>query len=311
VFELIRNAHNLRPEHHGCVLTIGNFDGVHRGHQSVLAGVQAKARELGVPSMAMTFEPLPREVLGGDALARITSWREKVKLLAAEGVDRVLVVRFSPKFASQSPQDFIQQWLVDSLGVRHLVVGDDFRFGHKASGDYELLQQAGEEHGFSVEPTHTYRCGDDRVSSTRIRNCLHSADFDTAQELLGRPFSLSGRVVKGDQLGRTLGFPTANLKPGRNVLPVRGVFTVTVREQGQPDRRGVCNVGYRPSVDGVQPRVEVNVLDLQRDYYGRHLELIFHTRLREEQKFDGLDALQQAIARDVQSARAYFDQLGT
>lgn len=309
MFELIRNSHNLKPSHHNCVVTIGNFDGVHRGHQAVLAGLRAKAQELGVPSLVMTFEPLPREVFGGEAPARISSLREKVRLLKAQQVDRVLVVRFSPRFAGQSPQDFIQRWLVGSLGVKHLVVGDDFRFGYKAAGDYALLCAAGNQHGFSVEPTHTYLSGDSRVSSTRIREYLAAADFETANELLGRPFSWSGRVVHGDALGRTLGFPTANLKPGRKVLPVRGVFAVTVKDQGQPDRQGVCNVGLRPSVDGLQPRVEVNVFDVERDYYGKHLELVFHTRLREEKKFDGLDVLKAAIALDVVNARAFFSTL--
>lgn len=310
MFELIRNSHNLRPVHHNCVLTIGNFDGVHCGHQAVLAGLRAKAQELAVPSLVMTFEPLPREVFGRvEAPARITSLREKVRLLKQQSVDRVLVVRFNQRFASQSPQDFIQRWLVGSLGVKHLVVGDDFRFGHKAAGDYELLRLAGKLHGFSVEPTHTYLSGDSRVSSTRIREHLAEADFDTAAELLGRPFSWSGRVMRGDQLGRTLGFPTANIKPGRKVLPVKGVFAVTVREQGQPDRQGVCNVGHRPSVDGLRPRVEVNVFDVQRDYYGQHLELVFHHRLREEKKFNGLDELKAAIGQDVENARLYFKNL--
>ena len=309
MFELIRNSHNLRPVHHNCVLTIGNFDGVHCGHQAVLAGLRAKSQEIGVPALVMTFEPLPREVFGSDtAPARISSLREKVQLLKEQSVDRVLVVRFSAKFAGQSPENFIQRWLVDRLGVKHLVVGDDFRFGHKASGDYSLLCEAGKKHGFSVEPTHTYLSGDSRVSSTRIREHLAAADFKAAAELLGRPFSWSGRVVRGDQLGRTLGFPTANLKPGRKVLPVKGVFAVTVRELGQPDRQGVCNVGHRPSVDGFRPRVEVNVFDVQRDYYGKHLELVFHTRLREEKKFDGLESLKVAIAQDVKNARSYFSQ---
>lgn len=306
MFELIRNSHNLRPKHHNCVVTIGNFDGVHRGHQAVLAGLRAKALELGVPSLVMTFEPLPREVFGVQAPSRISSLREKVNLLKAQQVDRVLLVRFSPRFAGQSPHDFIQRWLVDSLGTKHLVVGDDFRFGHKAAGDYALLCAAGRQHGFSVEPTHTYLSGDSRVSSTRIREHLANAEFSEAEALLGRPFSWTGRVMCGDQLGRTLGFPTANLKPGRKVLPVRGVFAVTVREPGQPDRRGVCNVGLRPSVDGLQPRVEVNVFDVQRDYYGAHLELVFHKLLRQEKKFDGLDSLRAAIAQDVENAQIYF-----
>ncbi len=308
MIEVIRNAYNLRPKHHNCVVTIGNFDGVHRGHQAVLAGLRAKSQELGVPSLVMIFEPLPREVFGKDtAPARISSLREKVRLLEAQSVDRLLVVRFNQQFANQSPRDFIQHWLIDSLGAKHLVVGDDFRFGHKAAGDYALLAQAGEQHGFSVEPTHSYLSGDSRVSSTRIREYLAAANFDAAEEMLGRAFSWSGRVVHGDKLGRTLGFPTANLKPSRKIMPVKGVFAVSVREAGQPDRKGVCNVGHRPSVDGLRPRVEVNVFDVERDYYGKHLELVFHTRLREEKKFENLQALQSAITKDAENAREYFN----
>lgn len=310
MFELIRYLHDTHFSHGGCVASIGNFDGVHRGHQAVLSGLCAKAQELGVPSLVMVFEPLPSEVFGrGSVPARISSLREKVGLLEAQGIDRVLVVRFNSDFAAQSPQDFIRRWLVDGLGVQHLVVGDDFRFGYKATGDYPLLCQAGELYGFSVEPTHTYLSGDFRVSSTRIREHLAAAEFDKAANLLGRPFSWSGRVMHGDQLGRTLGFPTANIKPGRKVLPVKGVFAVTVCERGQPDRQGVCNVGYRPSVDGLSPRVEVNVFDVQRNYYGKHLQLVFHRRLREEKKFDGLEALKQAIAQDVEQARRFFEAI--
>ncbi|MEM9604107.1 MAG: bifunctional riboflavin kinase/FAD synthetase [Pseudomonadota bacterium] len=302
--ELIRHLHNLRPAHRGCVATIGNFDGVHTGHQQVLAGLRARADALALPTVAMTFEPLPREHFGGDACpARLTTLREKLPLLAAAGVDRVLVCRFDGRFSSQPPEAFVSRWLVNGLGVRHLVVGDDFRFGARAAGDFNMLVEAGAEHGFEVQSTRTWLSGDARVSSTRVRDALAAGDLALAEKLLGRPYTLSGRVIRGDALGRTLGFPTANLKPGRRVLPVSGVFVVGVSEVGEPDRFGVCNVGSRPTVNGIQPRVEVHVFDTERDYYGHHLRLTLRHRLRPEQRFASLDALKAAIADDARAAR--------
>ncbi|MEM6985514.1 MAG: bifunctional riboflavin kinase/FAD synthetase [Pseudomonadota bacterium] len=305
--ELIRHLHNLRPEHRGCVATIGNFDGVHTGHQQVLAGLRARADALGLPTVAMTFEPLPREFFGGEkAPARLTSLREKLPLLAAAGVDRVVVCRFDRGFSSQPPEHFIRRWLVDGLRVRHLVVGDDFRFGARAAGDFEMLVSAGATHGFDVQSTQTWLSGDARVSSTRVRDALADGDLATAEHLLGRPYSVSGRVMRGDALGRTLGFPTANIKPSRRVLPLSGVFVVTVKERGQADHHGICNIGHRPTVDGLQPRIEVFVLDVDRDYYGKHLSLTVRHRLRPEQRFESLDALKRAIAQDEADARAWI-----
>ncbi|MEM7376157.1 MAG: bifunctional riboflavin kinase/FAD synthetase [Pseudomonadota bacterium] len=309
--ELIRHLHNLRPAHRGCVATIGNFDGVHTGHQQVLAGLRARADALGLPTVAMTFEPLPREYFGGDTSpARLTTLREKLPLLAAAGVDRVVVCRFDSRFSSQPPEAFVSRWLVDGLAVKHLVVGDDFRFGARAAGDFNMLVDAGAEHGFEVQSTQTWSSGDSRVSSTRVRDALAAGDLALTEQLLGRPYALSGRVMRGDALGRTLGFPTANLKPGRRVLPVSGVFVVRVAEAGQPDRFGVCNVGSRPTVNGVQPRVEVHVFDTDRHYYGHHLQLTLRHRLRPEQRFASLDALKAAIADDARAARDWIARQG-
>lgn len=306
--ELIRHIHNLRLKHRGCVATIGNFDGVHTGHQQVLAGLRARADELDLPTVAMTFEPLPQEFFAPDkAPARLTSLRERLPLLADAGVDRVLVCRFDQAFSSQSPEDFIRRWLVDGLSVRHLVVGDDFRFGARATGDFAMLVDAGREQGFEVQSTATWSSGHERVSSTRVREALAAGDLALAEQLLGRRYSLTGRVMRGDALGRTIGFPTANLKPSRTRLPVSGVFVTAVHESGEPDRFGVCNVGCRPTVNGVQPRIEVHVLDTVRDYYGKHLTLTLRHRLRAEQRFDSLAALKDAIAADEAAARRWID----
>jgi len=309
--ELIRHLHNVRPLHRECVATIGNFDGVHTGHKQVLAGLRARADDLDLPTVAMIFEPLPREFFGGENVpARLTTLREKLPLLAQAGVDRTLVCRFNRAFSSQPPEDFIRRWLVEGLAVRHLVVGDDFRFGARAAGDFDMLVTAGRAQGFTVESTQTWSSGDQRVSSTRVREALAAGDLAQAEVLLGRPFSLCGRVMRGDALGRTIGFPTANLKPGRHVLPLSGVFVVDVHESGQPLRQGICNVGYRPTVEGVSPRIEVHVLDTERDYYGHHLRLTVRHRLRAEKRFESFEALKQAIAEDEAAARSWLANAG-
>lgn len=227
--ELIRGTHNLRAEHRGCVLTIGNFDGVHLGHQAVLRQVRAKAEALGVPSAVMTFEPQPQELFQPEqAPARLTNWREKYLALRDQDVDRHIVIEFNKKFASQPAREFIEKTLVEKLGVKFLVVGDDFRFGYKREGDFSLLQQAGKELGFEVVDTRSYRQQQQRVSSTAIRKALEEGDFKNAEAMLGRPYQMQGKVVHGRKNGRTIGFPTANIPLKRLKSPLHGVFAVTV-----------------------------------------------------------------------------------
>ena len=227
--ELIRGTHNLRAKHRGCVLTIGNFDGVHLGHQAVLQQVCAKAKALGVPAAVMTFEPQPQELFQPEkAPARLTNWREKYLALRDQGVDRHIVIEFNKKFASQPAREFIEKTLVDKLGVKFLVVGDDFRFGFKREGDFELLTKAGKELGFEVVDTRSYRQQQQRVSSTAIRQALNEGDFENAEAMLGRPYQMQGKVVHGRKNGRTIGFPTANIPLKRLKSPLHGVFAVTV-----------------------------------------------------------------------------------
>lgn len=227
--ELIRGTHNLRAKHRGCVLTIGNFDGVHLGHQAVLQQVCAKAKTLGVPAAVMTFEPQPQELFQPEkAPARLTNWREKYLALRDQGVDRHIVIEFNKKFASQPAREFIEKTLVDKLGVKFLVVGDDFRFGFKREGDFELLTKAGKELGFEVVDTRSYRQQQQRVSSTAIRQALNEGDFENAEAMLGRPYQMQGKVVHGRKNGRTIGFPTANIPLKRLKSPLHGVFAVTV-----------------------------------------------------------------------------------
>ncbi|VEA71757.1 Riboflavin biosynthesis protein ribF [Serratia rubidaea] len=305
--ELIRGIHNIRARHHGCVLTIGNFDGVHRGHKALLEQLKQEGQRLGLPVIVMIFEPQPLELFAADkAPARLTRLRDKVKYLAQAGVDYLLCVKFDPRFAAHTAQSFVAELLVQKLGVKFLMVGDDFRFGANRLGDFPLLQKAGAEYGFEVVSTPTFREGGQRISSTAIRNALRDDDLPLAETLLGHPYSISGRVVHGDELGRTIGFPTANLPLKRLVAPVKGVYAVEVYGLGPQPLPGVANIGTRPTVAGVRQQLEVHLLDVTMDLYGRHIDVVLRAKLRNEQRFASLDALKQQIANDVVSAREFF-----
>ncbi|MFP4161510.1 MAG: bifunctional riboflavin kinase/FAD synthetase [Ectothiorhodospira sp.] len=307
--ELIRGAHNLRARHRGVVATIGNFDGVHLGHQAVLGQLAEKGAELGLPTVVITFEPLPREYfLGQKAPPRLQRFRDKLLALRRFSVDRLLCLRFDARLAGMAAEDFIEHLLVDRLGVRYLVVGDDFRFGHGRSGHFQTLQEAGRTRGFEVAHMHTFHIEGGRVSSTRIRRALETGRMDTAEKLLGRPYRINGRVAHGDKQGHRLGFPTANLRLGPNPMAVRGVFAVEVFGVPGEPLRGVANAGRRPTLNGLDNRLEVHLLDFQGELYGRHLHVDLLHRLRDEHRFDTLEALQAQIARDVREARAFFQR---
>lgn len=306
--ELIRGFHNLRPHHRGCVATIGAFDGVHHGHQSVLRQLMEKGRELGLPTTVVVFEPLPREYFAPhEAPARLMSFREKFIALRELGIDRVMRIRFDASFRQMGAMEFIRQLFVDGLRVRYVVVGDDLRFGRNRSGDFNLLKQAGKAAGFEVENTSTLEVEGERVSSTRIRHVLAEADFALAERLLGRPYSISGRVIVGQQLGRQWGVPTANLQLHRLRSPLEGVFAVEVAGLGRELLPGVANVGVRPTIDNLPHAIlEVHILDYDRDIYRRNIEVIFRKKLRNEIKFDNIDLLRKQIYDDIEQAREYF-----
>lgn len=306
--QLIRGIHNLRARHYGCVLTIGNFDGVHRGHQMLLERLKQEGQARDLPVMVMTFEPQPLELFAADqAPARLTRLRDKVNYLARAGVDTLLCVKFDAAFAAHDAQDFVRHLLVEKLGVKFLVVGDDFHFGAGRSGDFLLLQKAGQAYGFEVISTATFCNGGRRVSSTAVRDALLHDDLPLAQELLGHPYTISGRVVHGKALGRTLGFPTANLPMKRQVSPVSGVYAVEVYGLGSTPFPGVANIGTRPTVDGdKRQQLEVHLLDIAMDLYGRHIEVVLCKKIRNEQRFASLEALTQQIAEDVVTARRFF-----
>lgn len=305
--ELVRGLHNLRPAAQGCVATIGNFDGVHLGHQAVLGQVAEKAQELCASSAVITFEPQPQEYFAPEsAPPRLTRFREKVLALRRFAVDRLVCLQFNRGFAALSAEVFIRRVLVEGLRVRYLVVGDDFRFGHGREGDFALLAAAGAEHGFEVANMHTFRVDGERVSSTRVRSALAAGDLAAAERLLGRPYRMSGRVAHGDARGRSIGFPTANLHLHRKAVPVQGVFAVEVLGlEGEP-WPAVANVGNRPTVDGVRTLLEVHLLDFSGDLYGRQLHVNFLRKLRSERRFESFDALREQIGRDAAAAREFF-----
>jgi riboflavin kinase/FMN adenylyltransferase len=307
--ELIRGFHNLRPRHHGCVATIGNFDGVHLGHQAVLGQLAEKAGDLRLPATVITFEPHPQEHFSPDqAPTRLTRFREKVQALRRYAVDRVVVLRFDRRLANMAAEDFIRALLIEGLAVRYLVVGDDFRFGHRRQGDFHMLQAAGSQFGFQVVNMHTFSVDGERVSSTRVREALAKGDLATAEKLLGRPYRMYGRVAHGDKRGRLIGFPTANIHLHRRKTPLTGVFAVEVYGLEAEPIVGVANLGTRPTVDGTRVLLEVHLFDFDQDIYGRHVHVNFLHKLRDEQRFGSFEALKRQIERDAVDARAYFEQ---
>ncbi len=307
--ELIRGLQNIQARHYGCVLTMGNFDGVHRGHQVLLKNLKREGELLGLPTMVMIFEPQPLEFFIHDkAPARLTRLRDKVKYLAENGVDYLLCVKFNQKFAALTPDEFVSELLVKKLGVKFLAIGDDFRFGKNRMGDFHFLQQAGVEYGFAVADTESFCDSGLRISSTAIRKAIQEDDLSLAESLLGRPYRISGRVVHGNQLGRTIGFPTANIPLKRRVTPVTGVYAVEVYGLGDKPLPGVANIGTRPTVSGKGQQLEVHLIDACMDLYGRHIDVVLRKKLRDEQRFASLDALKEQIANDVIAARLFLQQ---
>ncbi len=304
--ELIRGLHCIEPRHHGNVVTIGNFDGVHHGHQLLLAHLRAKSEELGCPSLLMTFEPQPREFFRGETVpARLTRFREKVSLLRQTGIDRVLCVPFNERTASTPAGWVVKEMLAERLGARYVVVGDDFRFGRGQEGDYRMLKEAGDKHGYGVSHIGTLTFEHGRVSSTRVRGALAAGDFGLAAQLLGREYFIMGRVVYGRQLGRQLGVPTANIRLQRYRAALEGVYAVTVEGAGET-RRGIANIGVRPTVDGKEPLLEVHLFDFDQDIYGELLTVTPHRKVRDEIKFASLDALSERITRDIAETKEWF-----
>ena len=302
--ELVRGLHNLRAQHRGCAVTIGNFDGVHLGHRATLERLREHARLVGKPATVLTFEPTPREFLSpARAPARLTRLREKLVLLARDRLDRCVVLRFDAHLQQVRAHEFIERLLVQRLDARRIVVGHDFRFGYRGEADIEVLQAAAPKHGFEVEVVEPLMLDGVRVSSTVIREALAAGDLGRAAQFLGRRYSMQGRVIAGERLGHKLGFPTANLRLHRRVAPLGGIFAVRVHGAGAQALPGVASLGTRPTVNGTEPLLEAHIFDFAGDLYRRHLEVEFVEKLREERKFANLEAMVMQMHEDARRAR--------
>ncbi len=307
--EIIHGTHNISPSHHGNVITIGNFDGVHKGHQMLLQQLCDKAQALGAPSLLITFEPQPREFFSGTSVPpRLTRFREKVELLKLSGLERLLLFPFNERTARTPAAWIIDELLHQRLGAKYVLVGDDFRFGRDREGDFAMMQSGGQRHGFTVEQTPTLSIDGERVSSSRIRAALAEGDFELASNLLGHEYFIMGRVVYGRQLGRQLGVPTANIRLRRYKAALEGVYCVTVDGVDGHTYPGIANIGVRPTVDGKEPLLEVHIFDFDGDIYNELLKVTFKRKLRDEQAFESIDALKAQIDKDVLEARAWFEQ---
>ena len=308
---LIRGLNHLEPFPDGCVLTIGNFDGLHLGHQQVIDKLADKGRQLNLPTVAMVFEPQPLEYFLADhAPSRLTRLREKAIQFAKSPIDALLVLPFNRKLADYDAEQFISEILVKHLKVKHLVIGDDFHFGKARRGNFAMLQSKGLEFGFSVENSVSFELSGLRISSTLIRDALGDGQLAEAKRMLGRDYSVCGRVAHGDKRGRQLGFPTANIEMLRRNTPMVGVFAVTMSGLDDKTYQGVANLGNRPTFDGGAKAVlETHLFNFSGDIYGRYVEVHFKAKIRDEIRFANFEALQAQIKLDVQAAQQIFARL--
>jgi len=305
--QLIRGLHNLSEEHRGCALTIGNFDGVHLGHLEILKNLKKAADKLNLSSCIMSFEPLPMEYFHlKNAPVRLHRIREKWTALQSTEIDYFLCAKFNHQLANLSANDFIENILVNKLSIKYLLIGDDFRFGSKRCGDFETLQKAGQQHGFEVQNSHSFCFENERISSTRIRRALMQNQLQQAQQMLGRPYQICGHIAHGDKRGRTIGFPTANIKLHRHATAVHGVYAVRMTADDNFSVRGVANVGKRPTVNGQDLQLEVHLFDFDKEIYGKKVCVEFIHKIRDEKRFDSFDDLKQQIIKDSQTAKDFF-----
>ena len=308
---LIRGLSHLEPFKNGCVLTIGNFDGLHLGHRTVIKKLAERGEALGLPVVIMIFEPQPLEYfLGDNAPSRLMRLREKVIEFAKLPVDNLLIVRFNRYFANCDAEQFIDDILIKKLNVKHLVIGDDFHFGKARRGNFAMLKEKGKLYGFSVEDTGSYQVAGLRISSTLIRDALGEGDLAQAEKLLGHCYSVCGRVAHGDKRGRTIGYPTANIRMFRKNTPVNGVFAVTMTGIDGLEFEGVANVGTRPTVDGGSKVIlETHLFDFDKEIYGRYVEVHFKQKIRDEMRFQSLEQLKAQIEKDVAETKKIFAEI--
>lgn len=301
---LIRGLHNLKPQQ-GTVVTIGNFDGVHTGHQKIIAHLIEKSKEMGLPSVLISFIPTPHSFFNRPQ-ASLSSFKEKHHLLSELGLDTHLIIHFNPDFAALTAPDFVQKILLDKLNIKHCLIGDDFRFGKNRTGDFALLQNLAKTHHFTVEKIPSILCDNHhRISSSNIRTYLNQGKLHLATQMLGREFSITGKIIHGLKNGRKIGFPTINLPIKRKISPIHGIFAVTVEIEGKT-HRGVCNIGNRPIIGGKKTLLEVFLFDFNRTIYGLKAKTTFKHKIRDEVNFDDFETLKQQIKCDVDSAKNYF-----
>lgn len=306
--KLIRGFSHMPSFNQGVVATIGNFDGVHVGHQHVISTLKQKASEKQLPLMLILFEPQPLEYfLKDNAPARLSSLRDKLAVLRNYQVDYVCCVRFNQKLAQTPADDFAKTYLFSKLQLKYLLVGEDFRFGQNREGDVQRLKALGHQAGCEVHSCSHWCLSDEKVSSTRIREVLQAGQLELAAHLLGRTYSLCGRVIPGEGRGRQWGIPTANIRLKRQNLPLRGVFVVEVR-LGSKFVRGVANMGRRPTVDGTRNSLEVHLFDFNKSIYGEFMEVFFLHKVRDEVKFTSVEALIDQINQDIELGKAFFNR---
>ena len=301
--QLIRGLQNLKKQS-GCVLTIGNFDGIHTGHQKIIKSLVSKAKTLGVPSLIISFSVPPQSFFGRPK-ARLSSFRDKHLFLESLGVEKHLLIHFNKSFSQMSAQSFVEDVLLATLKMQYCFIGDDFRFGKDRHGDYSMLESMAKNNGFVAKKVKRVTLNEQRVSSSEIRRLLRLGEFKMAEQLLGRPFAIGGRILHGEKRGRTIGFPTINISIRRRLSPVLGVFAVLI-EFNKKTYQGVCNVGKRPTVGGEKTLLEVYIFDFDKNVYGEYAKVLFRHRIREEMKFESFEQLKDQIAMDANGARRYF-----
>lgn len=306
--KFINDLKSLNKNQSACVATIGNFDGFHLGHQAIIRHLKDKAHSLELPLTVISFEPLPTEYFSSEPPSRIYPLRDKIKKMEDLGVDTFLCLKFNKKLAHTDPTEFIQKILINDLNVKYLSVGDDFRFGYKRIGDFKLLQKIGKPHGMLIEDTKTQIQQGERISSTRIREVLIRGDIEAANNLLGHKYQLSGRIRHGNKRGRTIDFPTINLKIPKNIAPRKGVYAVQVHGLGNTPLKGISNLGIRPTVEGSENRLETHIFNFSQEIYGQYISVELKEFIREEQRFKDFDALKRQIQIDVGKAKNIFNE---
>jgi riboflavin kinase / FMN adenylyltransferase len=307
--QLIKNTNNFKEKNHGCIATIGNYDGLHLGHKQILQELQNRALKLNLASVVIIFEPQPQEYFRHQAApARLMTLPEKILGLQSLGIDYVLCLRFNQRLAKMSASQFIKEILVAGLNLKYLIVGADFNFGFERQGNADLLKEEGKKYGFNVELVKQFFINKHRVSSTYIRNALEQGDLEKAEELLGRPYSILGRVVPGARRGRDLGFPTANIYLRHQVLPLTGVYIVQVKGLPNSPLNGIANIGFRPTIGDERKLLEVYIFDFSADIYRHKIEIIFLKKIRDEIKFASFAELRQQIIKDAVRGREFFER---